>query len=314
MTEGIAFIATGGEMTEKALDSSRRVAELTDRPICLVTDRDVSPSHIDHVISVDDPSHSLWDKVENFHRPPYDRCLYLDADTYVCEASAIDDLFRLLERFDIATAMDSARRLEKHVDADESPSVAAPRSFPEPNTGVVVYDADRCAELFAEWRDTYRTHCEFETGINDQGAFHEAVYQSDVQFGTFQPEYNFRLPIPHYVRQPVQILHGHANNFREIETQINTAIQSGDVLYYPISVNPYSESTRIDPAIDPGRSERFIKTLTHTISEYGIRRTVACFLLGGVGPQTWICSVPWACPVYQTTWCRWNVPWPRLLG
>jgi hypothetical protein len=269
-------------MTEKALESAARVADLTDDEIALVTDRTVSHPAIDHRIEVQEPSHDLRDKVRNSHRGPFSEVLYLDADTYVCDAAAIEDLFSLLERFDCATAADSARRLDEHLeDGTSVPDQGVPHSFPEPNTGVMVYDADACEALFERWRTIYDRHYERIPGINDQGAFHQAVYETDVSVGTLPAEFNFRLIEPHYVRKPVRILHGYASNFEEIERAINRHVPEDDVVYYPIEVNPFAEAHTIRPLIDPGSVDRFLASVRLSLADYGLFRTALHICFGG---------------------------------
>lgn len=62
---------------------------------------------------------------ENF---PDDRNLYLDVDTYVC--GEVDELFELLDSFDIGATYGLRPQSEE---------TNIPDSFPELNTGVLVY-------------------------------------------------------------------------------------------------------------------------------------------------------------------------------
>jgi len=132
---------------------------------------------------------------------PFDKNLYLDADTYV--DGNIKDIFDILDRFDIVAAHNEARAWY-HSDFYAEHGIEVPDSFPEYNTGVVAYnDSDKVRSLFESWNEIY-DRLEYE---RNQPGFRVALYESDVTIGTLPPEYNFMTHTIGFASGDVKILH-----------------------------------------------------------------------------------------------------------
>ncbi len=123
-------------------------------------------------------------KVDYLGESPFDETLYLDTDTRVFADLA--DLFRLLERFDLAAAhRDRAvvRRKQPRWRTD------VPASFPEHNGGVLLYRSTPKVRAFlADWRAAYA-----EAGLTaDQRTFRELLWDSDLRIAVLPKRYNRR--------------------------------------------------------------------------------------------------------------------------
>ena len=217
MDRGVIYIATGPAHVAEALTSAASVKRhMPDLPITLFSDRGCADPNIDRVIRIEpDPSRpSSATKHTHIGASPYRESLYLDSDTYMC--GKLDDLFTLLETFDLAAAHAPMRAMHE-IDA-------VPDCFPEFNCGVILFRRSAAVDaLFSQWADAFARNLDLlqrdqirwlhpaherAHALGDQGAFREALYRSPVRFATLPPEYNCRFSVPGFVDGPVKILHG----------------------------------------------------------------------------------------------------------
>src|SRR5690606_24189743 len=85
---------------------------------------------------------------------PYDKTLFLDADTFVCDD--VSELFVLLERFDLAVAQDTYRIYSYDYAILKEHFHKIPVSSPVLNTGVIVYKRSSAIDcFFADWAATH---------------------------------------------------------------------------------------------------------------------------------------------------------------
>lgn len=220
-SHGIIYVASGDSFIEEACRSATSVkAHMPDVPITLFTHQAVEHEALDEV-KIDE---ALFDteaakrlKVECLQRTPYSRTLFLDTDTYVCDD--VSELFTLLDGFDLAAAH-APNRL--YFDKGDYPS-NLPESFPEFNTGVLVYDSDKPAvqNLLEDWVTCYEEMRELGAD-RDQISFREELYRSSAAFTTLTPEYNCRFSFPVYLQGSAKILHAHHSNFEFAEAVLNS--------------------------------------------------------------------------------------------
>lgn len=221
---GIFYIATGNEFVKEAELSARSVRNvMPDVPIAIATN--VEPSYeFNYVIDISNPHHDFRDKISNISRSPFDKTLYLDTDTYV--TSDVSELFELLARFDIGLALNHNR------EAYNPPDI--PDSFPEYNTGVIVYKNDNTFQQFTEtWENN---HIEILSTVNthDQPSFRKTLFNSDLRVATLTPEYNCMIRYPGYIRNNIKI--GHS---RLLDIQSPGADKSVDVPAAIEKINSY---------------------------------------------------------------------------
>lgn len=182
---GVLYIAAGQAYARAANHSARSVKTLLPNlPVDIFTDSpDVLESGLfDRVEPIDSPHRRS--KVDYLPRTRFERTLYLDTDTRVVED--ISDLFRLLERFDIAMAHAHARNRRTHV---EQWQIELPQSFPQLNGGVILYrSSERTLEFLQSWSRAYH-----EAGFSkDQTTLRELIWSSDLRLYVLPPEYNVR--------------------------------------------------------------------------------------------------------------------------
>ncbi len=195
---GVFYIATGNEFVAEAELSAQSVRDAMPKtPIAIATD--VKPDfNFDYVIEIDDPDYSFTDQISNLHLSPFDRTLHLDTDIYMY-ASA-EELFDVLDRFDIGVAHNHDRS------AYDPPGV--PNSFPEYNTGVVSYLNDDKLRKFTEsWSSVYDDLYDGDNPKN-QPSFRKSLYESDLRIATLPPEYNLMVRYPGHAIGEVKMFHG----------------------------------------------------------------------------------------------------------
>jgi hypothetical protein len=209
---GILYIASGPSYLAEAVGAARSVREVwPDIPLALVADEPPPAGCFDHVEIVA-AERSSRDKPRLIGHSPFERTIFLDADTYCC--APFPELFEQLDRFELLAAFDDCRfstQIDPATGEERFVKVPGiPDSFPEPNTGVMAFRRDAAvAVLFERWL------AEYDGVLNgplsdhhDQPSFRAAVYRSGVRFGVLPSEYNFRLGCPGAARTKIKIIHG----------------------------------------------------------------------------------------------------------
>jgi hypothetical protein len=188
--KGILYITAGTEFTKAALRSARTVREvMPELPIHLFHDGD-SSALLNEAASISFFTSAV---IENPHRrskidylplSPFEQTLYLDSDTEL--AAPIDDVFELLNRFDVALAH-AHRRNTKQTEAVWN--VEIPQAFPQFNGGVIAYrKTDAVLQFLNDWRDAFH-----QANIKkDQVTLRELLWSGDLRIATLPPEYNIR--------------------------------------------------------------------------------------------------------------------------
>lgn len=207
MSEGVIYVATGQKYIDEACCSASSVKEkMPFLKITIFSDRFVSHDCFDDVFLIEDPQYSFIDKIKYMYLSPYQKTLFIDTDTYIC--SDFSEIFFLLERFDIAAAHEPSRI--------SFPVKEIPESFPEMNTGVVLFKKSfQVRKFFSDWLDFYqRDLLQPIKPPHDQPAFREALYRNKLQIATLSPEYNCRCLRTVYIGGEVKILHAHESPAR----------------------------------------------------------------------------------------------------
>jgi len=125
----------------------------------------------------------------------YEKVLHLDSDACIMKDRAINEIFKLLDNFDIAVAHAPCRTQGKR-------NKEVPNSFPEFNCGVISF-TNNVVEVFRRWQEIYindflldNPEETLRSGSSiyhlDQTAFRHVVYFSDLRIATLPPEYNNR--------------------------------------------------------------------------------------------------------------------------
>lgn len=204
MSRGVLYVALEKSLLEELKISAESVKENNpDLDIAVVTGSDLVenvPDVVDDIISVDDSSGSFLDKVNYILETPFDQTLYLDTDVYV--DGSLDEVFELLEHYDLASCLAHHRQPDA-VEQD------IPPSFPMHNTGVIAFNkTDEIVDLFTEWREETE-NLEIQ---RDQWSYRKVLYGSDISRTTMPSEYNYRFIYPGYAGEKVKIFHGRLKN------------------------------------------------------------------------------------------------------
>jgi len=187
MKRGILYIAFGNNFLKELTLSAESVKKhCPDLHITVFSDKNVDSPYIDdnRIIKV---SH-LRPKIDYIHETPYEETLFLDTDVVV--DYNIEDMFEILERFDIGAIHDLARKRKKY--SAVMPEYAKiPYCFSEVNTGVMVFKKnEEVLELFELWKKYFYKYYSFAPW--DQPSFRISLWESDAELYVFPVEYNIR--------------------------------------------------------------------------------------------------------------------------
>ncbi|MEO8206071.1 MAG: hypothetical protein ABI615_07805 [Chthoniobacterales bacterium] len=216
LTRGVLYVATGlrfiAEATQSAQSAKRHMPQT---PICLYCDTPPDAPHpFDEIRVLKNPRHFFVDKVEPLLESPFERTLFLDTDTLVCQP--LDDLFQILDRFDMALA---------HAPLRHDRPFVVPNCFVELNTGVIAYR--RCketADLIRRWSTLYEDEVQRSGKVSDQESFRQAAYESEARIYILPSEYNLRSVMPAITgRCAVRVIHGRAENMEALAEKINAS-------------------------------------------------------------------------------------------
>jgi hypothetical protein len=206
VSSGVFFVATGDRCRREAAEALRFLERGNAAcPATVFTDDPVAfaqlGSFVADIREIARPQHSFADKIAGFLAAPYERNVYLDTDAFL--AGDARELFRLLDRFDLAAAH-AAGRSGARVHPYESPDL--PATFPQLNTGVVAFRRSPVAQrTFERWAELYAANPQH---LHDQPSFRQAVYESGLSLTVLPPEWN-ALGGAGYYAGPVQVVHAH---------------------------------------------------------------------------------------------------------
>ncbi len=184
---GIVYVATNEVYTKAAILSAKSAKEQIGEPIKIhiwtdLPDLCKSAGVFDSVEQILNPHRRS--KVDYLSQTPFNRTLFLDADTRV--VSDVREMFGLLERFDIAMTHAHKRAAEKSYRKWRQQFSSV---FPQLNSGVILYrKTDKIVKFLEEWKAAFH---EAKLG-KDQLTLRELLWQSDLQIYVLPPEYNIR--------------------------------------------------------------------------------------------------------------------------
>ena len=217
---GVVYIATGQKFVDEAMISARSVKKhMPEVSITLFTDLenlvDAPPGPVNKVFLMQEVRKSCLDKMYPLTDTPYERTLFLDTDTYVCDR--IDELFEVLDNYDIAIAH-PPYRVQYEIKG-------IPECFPEPNTGVIVFKrSSESLEVMKQWPIEYEKQLASTCKPHhDQHSFRAALYGSGARILVLPHEYNFRNIGPNFAGKgsKVKIIHGRHASFERLEQRLN---------------------------------------------------------------------------------------------
>jgi len=180
--QGVIYVATGEKYVEMAASSARSLkTHCPNLPIHIFTEIDISSyGCFNSSTKILDPH--FRSKVDYIYETPYQRTLFLDADTRIFED--ITPMFELLDRFDIALAYDYGRGRQRQKKLNSGLS-----SFLPVNSGVILYKSTSSVlEFLKTWKKAYHE----EGNKHDQYTLRKLLWLSDLKVWVLAPEYNCR--------------------------------------------------------------------------------------------------------------------------
>lgn len=186
---GVLYIVTGQKYFKAAIQSAKSVRKHSPRlGVYIYVDEESLQQLNDNDASISSfgliHSPHYRSKVDYLSKTPFKRTLYLDSDTRVY--APIDDLFDLLERFDIALAHAHRRY---HPETTTVWKTNIPKCFPQFNGGVIAYRST--PEVF-EFLESWRREFHEASFKKDQVTLRELLWFSNLRIATLPPEYNLR--------------------------------------------------------------------------------------------------------------------------
>lgn len=241
-SQGYLYIVKGEKYFREAENSAKSLKSVSpDAHVSVISDESIVSDVFDDVI-IEKPTvnsehwrESLMYKVENLWKSPYQKTLYVDADTYfLAECS---ELFKILDYYDICTA-----HSPNDDEIVELNGESIDGYFPY-NTGVFLYRKSHANKiLFDEWLKIYST--KIQKYHTDQIALMEALLKSTSRVYVLQNIYNARTPM--YIglmKRPVKIIHGRHPDIEDIAQKIN--VESINRCWDPKSKNIIYDKTRV---------------------------------------------------------------------
>ncbi|RKD98095.1 putative nucleotide-diphospho-sugar transferase [Halopiger aswanensis] len=206
---GVLYIATGEQYIKEAEISVQSLKRHNDIPAAIRTDNleEVNENLFEIILPARRTDGDFGDSIISIEDTPFQRTIFLDSDTYVCDN--INGLIDALDRFDLLAAHNPGSRNSKK----RGGYIAdAPDTFPLYNTGVMSFKSNKKVKsLFNDWEKIYeKNKKEIKLNLN-QPAFREALYKSDVAIGTIPSEYNLRVHDQGsvgFASDKVRIVHG----------------------------------------------------------------------------------------------------------
>ena len=187
--EGFLYIAFKKNFLEEAIFSALSLKKNTKKKIAIFTNiNDHRLSNIFDFIGIINPT-NIRSKVEFVSKSPFKKTIYLDSDTFV--KNNIDDIFEILNNFDVAGCIDSARKRKYISDKIKEYSII-PYSFSEINGGVLAFKSNKKVNFFLRmWKNLFFKYLN-ETSGWDQPSLRIALWNSKVKLHILPPEYNIR--------------------------------------------------------------------------------------------------------------------------
>lgn len=187
---GAIFCATGSKYLDLALEAIESFCHHhPEVPVTLFCDF-LNDSHTERIASLpnvrlhflENPEFGFGDKIWSMRKSPYEKTVYLDADTLVIRP-IWEDLSSLLEHFSLVALpnMSLNHRWEEE---------AASRAFGQFNTGVVLYNKSKATEFLDAWHEAWLKE-EPDSRGHDQPSFRLAQIQSNTFCAPLSAEFNF---------------------------------------------------------------------------------------------------------------------------
>ncbi len=200
MSKGLLLWSHGDQYDQEAQRALKRIAEVwPDIPVAY-DQRPIKGA-------------PLLTRIEVMRETPFDRTLFLDADTWLVQP--VPEMLDLLDKFDLACSLAVVREVYP---------VDVPAAFPELSPGVLAFRSTRkVRDFMVVWGQNFWRDYQARGGISheqvgffhSQPSFRETLYHSDLRFAVTPDEYNWAGT--GYVQSKVKIIHKRPNPEEEAE-------------------------------------------------------------------------------------------------
>ncbi|PSK84923.1 nucleotide-diphospho-sugar transferase [Limimaricola soesokkakensis] len=182
LDRGFVFAVTGKDYVTLARRAARNLrGVMPSVKIDLFTDAPLEDEVFDRVHLLEQVSRRP--KMESLQRSRFARTIYLDAD--IVTLAPLDDVFDILDRFDIAVT--ASQRRNDYRNREQYPGHPVPPAFPQMNGGVMAIRRNAATDRFLEdW------HAMVHDGTQkfDQPALRVLLYEGDLRLHVLPVEYN----------------------------------------------------------------------------------------------------------------------------
>ena len=266
--KGIVYIATGDKFIKEATLSAKSVKKhMPEVSITLMTDKILDINLFDNIIEIEKPRNDFGDQVFHMKRTPYKKTIFLDSDIYLDDT--IEDLFEILNDFDLAACHNQTNYSSERIDIPEINNI--PACFPEYNSGVVAFNKnDKVINFLSQWENYYNKVLK-KGQIHNQAAFRSALYYSDLRIATLPQEYNCVIRRPGCVNGRVKVFHGRLMGISSPGASMSVDVKkAAEVLNRSEKLRIYHNIGNEIEIVEPG----LFKKLIFKLRNYGLIITI----------------------------------------
>lgn len=240
---GFLYSAFGEKYVKEALISAKSLKAVdSTADVTIVSDQQVNHVEFDrkveHKLQSNEPWKSgLVGKIDALMESPYEKTVFLDSDTYI--VSPINELFKLLDYFDLCLAMAPADISPVEIDGIKLEGLNCY------NTGLIAYRKNKKVIRFLEnWRNDYLEN--FDQYNGHQASFMKVFALSDIQVHVLQQHYNTRTNLAIALPgAPAKVIHNRHKNYTAVTQRINKRI--GNRIWDPV----LQDVINLGPSITP---------------------------------------------------------------
>ena len=188
--KGYIYIAFGENFYKECINSVKILKRKTNLPIHLITDqKEISFEEKSLFFSISHmPNLHVRSKVDYISLSPFDKTIYLDTDIIVVKE--IDELFNLLDNFDILATLDTARKRD-NISRKIEEYRNIPYSFGEVNGGLLCFNKYAKENIVKNWPKIFYKYLK-ETGGWDQPSLRILLWKFKASLYILPPEFNIR--------------------------------------------------------------------------------------------------------------------------
>ncbi len=187
---GFIYIAFGNSFYQECINSAKILKKFTNYPIHLITDQKLISNNEKRLfISINNVKNlHIRSKVDYISFSPFENTIYLDTDIIVVRE--IDELFDLLENYDVIATLDTARKRENISNLiDEYKKI--PYAFGEVNGGLLGFSKFAKINILNKWPNIFYKYMD-KTGGWDQPSLRMLLWKNKASLYILPPEFNVR--------------------------------------------------------------------------------------------------------------------------